>query len=56
MRIHPFRAAASYGRRPVRLFDSGRREMLSFRIPTERFAEMLREVVRRLTPASARVR
>jgi hypothetical protein len=72
--------AAEYEKLPVGLFDVGRREMLSFRIPTGQFVamaaepelelkagnasmrlrgramEMLREVARRLRPASAGAR
>jgi hypothetical protein len=72
--------AAGYEKLRVGLFDAGRREMLSFRIPAEQFVAMaaqselelkagkakmrlgkremgmLRDVVRRLSPASDRVR
>lgn len=33
--------AAQYVKRPVSLFDTGRREMLSFRIPTDQFAAIV---------------
>jgi len=73
-------AAAEYQKLRVGLFDAGRREMLSFRIPTEQFVAMaaepelelkagrakmrlgqremgmLREVVRRVTPARGGMR
>ena len=45
-----------YLRRPVGLFDSGRREALSFRIPAERFAALLSEPELEFKAGNAKIR
>lgn len=45
-----------YLRRPVGLFDSGRREELSFRIPAEKFAALVTEPELEFKAGNARIR
>jgi hypothetical protein len=49
-------AAAEYVKRPVHLFDSGRREALSFRIPVEAFVAMSEALGLSLRAGNARIR
>ncbi len=48
--------AGEYEKLRVRLFDSGRRELLSFRVPTERFVAMAAEPELELKAGNARMR
>ncbi len=49
-------SAAEYVKRPVHLFDSGRREALSFRIPVEEFVAMSEALGLSLRAGNARIR
>lgn len=49
-------SAAEYEKLPVGLFDAGRREMLSFRIPTGEFVAMAAEPELELKAGNARMR
>jgi hypothetical protein len=48
--------AATYEKLPVKLFDTGRRELLTFTLPTERLAAILAEPELQIKAGNARVR